>query len=589
VSQPLLLPSLRGYQLGWLRSDLLAGLTVWAVLVPESLAYATIAGVSPVVGLYAAVPALLLYPLFGSSRHLVVGPMSATAALSASIVAVYANAGSDRYVALTAALALVTGVIGLLAGVVRLGFVASFISEPVLKGFIVGLALTIIIGQVPSLLGVPKGEGDFFEKAWDVVKQLDSISWATATVGLVSLVVVIGLRRLLPLVPASLVVVLLGIAAVKVLDLTSHGVEVVGKIASGLPQVGLPDALSASDYLGLVASAGGVLLIGFAEGLGAAKTYAAKAGYQVDANRELVGLGAANMGAGFTAGMVVNGSLSKTAVNGGAGAKSQVSGLAVAAMTVITLLFLTGLFEDLPEATLAAVVIAAVIELVDVAALRRLYQLASDRLTALYGISARVDFIAAATAMFGVLLFDTLPGLLIGVVVSVVLLVYRASRSYVATLVPVDSPEAGRRLWLDSSRHPDVPPEPDIVVLRVESSLFFANADHTRDAIRAAVGPATRAVVLDCASAPFVDVTAAEMLAQLSRDLGRDDVRLLLARSVGPMREELRASGVLDDLGHPYPTIDGAVTAARRPTVEQTPTTGTSDGLPGADKDGDTT
>lgn len=565
-----LFASLHGYRRSWARADLVAGLTVWAVLVPESLAYATIAGVSPVVGLYAAVPALVLYAMLGSSRHLVVGPMSATAALSAGIVAAYADAGSDRFVALTVGLALVTGMLGVAAGLLRLGFVAAFISEPVLKGFIVGLALTIIIGQVPALLGVEKGEGSFFEKLWDLLGRLGDVDWPTTVVGIVSLALVLVLRRVVPLVPGALVVVLLGIGAVDLLNLVDRGVAVVGQIEAGLPDLGLPDALDAGDYLGLVAAAIGVLLVGFAEGLGAAKTYAAKAGYDVDANRELIGLGAANLGSGLASGMVVNGSLSKTAVNGGAGARSQVSGLLVAALTVVTLLFLTGLFEDLPEATLAAVVIAAVVELVDIAALRRLYRLGTSRLVVAFGLTARVDFIAALAALVGVLVLDTLPGLLIGVVVSAVLLLYRASRAYVAVLVPVDSPDAGRRLWLDASRHPDVAPLDGVVVLRVEAGLFYANADHTRAAIRAAVGPDTAAVVLDCESAPFLDVTGAGMLADLARDLERDGVRLLLAKSVGQVRDELSATGVLDVLGTPHTTIDAAVTAAAvaRTTIE---------------------
>ena len=435
--------SLAGYRLSWLKSDLVAGLTVWAVLVPESLAYATIAGVSPVVGLYAAVPALVLYALLGSSRHLIVGPMSATAALSASIVATYASSGSDRFVGLTATVAIVTGLLGLIAGIARLGFVASFISEPVLKGFVIGLALTIIVGQVPALLGVPKASGDFFEKTWAVIRDLGDLSLLTTSVGVASLALLLILRRWLPLVPGALVVVLMGIAAAMLFDLD---VDVVGHIASGLPEIGLPHGVTSDDYLGLVTACLGVLLIGFAEGLGAAKTYAAKAGYGIDANRELLGLGAANLGAGLTSGMIVNGSLSKTAVNGGAGAKSQLSGLTVAAVTVLTLLFLTGLFEELPEATLAAVVIAAVIELVDIASVRRLYRLGNSTLTSIYGFAARVDFFGALTAMMGVLIFDTLPGLLIGVLVSLLLLLYRASRPHVATLVPVDSSVAGRRL-----------------------------------------------------------------------------------------------------------------------------------------------
>jgi SulP family sulfate permease len=428
-----LFTSLRGYDAGWLRGDVIAGLTVWAVLVPEALAYASIAGVSPVIGLYAAPGALLLYAAFGSSRHLVVGPMSATAALSAAAVAEVATQGSAGFAAHTAALAITTGLLTLAAGLLRLGFLASFISEPVLKGFIVGLALTIVVGQLPDLFGVEKGIGDFFEKLWDLLASLGQTSVTTLAVGLASLALVLGLRRFAPAVPGSLVAVLGGIAAVGLLDLDQHGVEIVGQIDSGLPALGAPDVATA-DYLELAAAAAGVMLVGFAEGLGAAKTYAARHHYEVDANRELLGLGAANLGSGLSSGMVVNGSLSKTAVNGGAGARSQVSGLVVAALTILTLLFLTGLFENLPEATLAAVVIAAVIELVDIGALTALYRIATRQLRGIYGIAARPDFIAAMAALAGVLVFDTLPGLFIGVVVSLLLLLYRASRPHVAVL-----------------------------------------------------------------------------------------------------------------------------------------------------------
>jgi sulfate permease, SulP family len=559
--------SLRGYRLTWLRADVVAGLTVWAVLVPESLAYATIAGVPPVVGLYAAVPALVLYALLGSSRHLVVASMSATAALSAEIVGDLTSAGSGEYVALTAALALVTGLLGLGAGLARLGFLASFISAPVLKGFIVGLALTIVAGQLPKLFGVPKGSGNFFEQLGALVSELGDTDGATLAVGVTGLVLVLVLRRRLPLVPGSLVVVLLGIAAVALLDLDERGVAIVGPIDAGLPRFGLPDA-GATDYLTLVGAAVGVLLVGYAEGLGAAKTYAARAGYDIDPNRELLGLGAANLGSGLASGMVVNGSLSKTAVNGGAGARSQLSGLTVAVLTVVTLLFLTGLFEQLPEAVLAAVVIAAVVELVDIPALRRLYRVWTPRLAGVYGWSARADFLAALAALLGVLVFDTLPGLFIGIAVSLVLLLYRASRPHVARLAPGTDPGS----WLDLDRHPDLTPDPAVVVLRVESGLFFANADAVRDHVRAQLTPATRAVVLDAQTAPFVDVTATEMLNQLAADLARRDVTLTLAHPVGQIRDVLdrtaAGSGVALTV---EPDVDAAVAACRRGQEEPAP------------------
>ncbi|HZA00359.1 MAG TPA: SulP family inorganic anion transporter, partial [Acidimicrobiales bacterium] len=367
-----LFPSLSGYRRQWVSRDVVAGLTVWAVLVPEALAYATIAGVSPVVGLYAAPPALVLYAAFGSSRHLVVGPMSATAALSATAVADVASRGDD-VAAISATLAIMTGILAVVAGLARLGFFSNFISEPVLKGFIIGMALTIIIGQLPKLVGAEGGDGDFFEKLWDLVANLGDAHGYTVLVGLGSLALVLGLKRYLPVVPASLVAVVLGVLAVTLFDLDDRGVDIVGNIDSGLPSLGLPD-VAARDYGLLASGAVGVMLVGFAEGLGAAKTYAARAHYEIDANRELIGLGAANTASGVSSGMVVNGSLSKTAVNGGAGARSQVSGLVVAGLTIVTLLVLTGLFEDLPEATLAAVVIAAVVELVDIAALAELWR-----------------------------------------------------------------------------------------------------------------------------------------------------------------------------------------------------------------------
>ncbi|MFB7718829.1 SulP family inorganic anion transporter [Nocardia sp. NPDC056100] len=545
--------SLQGYQSKWLRPDLIAGLTVWAVMVPEALAYASIAGVPPVAGLYAALPALVLYALAGSSRHLIVGPMSATAALSAAIITPLAGADSGRYIALTTALAIATGLVGLLAGLIRLGFVAAFISEPVLKGFIVGLALTIIIGQVPKLLGIHKHEGNFFQQAWGVLTHLGETNWRALLVGGIALAVVLGLRRWLPLVPGSLLAVLLGIAAVAVLHLDDHGVAIVGHIDSGLPAVGLPGGVGLHDYLDLLGPAVGVVLIGFAEGLGAAKTYAAKAGYTVDANRELLGLGAANLGSGLASGMVVNGSLSKTAVNGSAGAKTQLSGLTVAALTVLTLLFLTGLFEKLPEATLAGVVIAAVIELVDIAALRALYRVWTERLGSIYGRAARADFIGAVAAMAGVLLFDTLPGLLIGIGISMLLLVYRASQPHVAQLAEQGS------LWLDAQRHPDLPLRPDVVVVRVESGLFFANADYVRERIEQLCTERTRLVVLDAETSPSIDVTAAAMLTALRDSLARRRIDFRIARSIGQFGDELGSTDSSTLISAVYPTIRSAI------------------------------
>lgn len=544
------------YRPAWLRSDLVAGLTVWAVLVPEALAYATVAGVPPVVGLYAAVPALALYGLFGTSRPLIVAPMSATAVLSATTVAGLAAGGTDRYVTLTAALAVVTGLVGVLAGLLRLGFVASLISRPVLKGFIIGLALTIIAGQVPGLLGVEGTDGDFFGQVWALARRLTGLSLSTAAVGLASLGLLLGLRRWLPRVPGALVAAGLGIAAVAAFDLDRHGVAVVGTVEAGIPRLGVPAGLAVSDVLSLAGPALGVLVIGFAEGLGAAKTYAARTGDHIDPNRELLGVGTANLGAGLASGMVVNGSLSKTAVNAGAGARSQLSAVTAAALTVLALLFLTGLFALLPAATLAAIVIGALLELVNPASLRRYGRVYSRRLGRIYGPAARADFLAACVALLGVLTFGTLAGLAVGVVVSVLLLLYRASRPHVAVLGRLD------RIWVDLDRHPAATTYPGIVAVRVEGGLFFANADHVRQRLAELATGDTRALVIDGETVPFIDVTAADMLAELAAQLADSGVEVLLAHQIGQVRDVLARAAAPDRPLRIYPTLAEAVAAA---------------------------
>ena len=556
------LPVFRSLSDPKLPGDLVAGLTVWAVLVPEALAYASIAGVSPVVGLYAAPGALILYAAFGSSRQLVTGPASASAALSAAIVGDLATQGSSDYVQLTATLAITVGLLAIVAAVFRLGFIATFISQPVFKGFIIGLALTVIVGQLPKLFGIEKGSGDFFEQLWDFFKNVDQTSGLTLLVGGLSLVLVLGLKMWKPVIPGSLVAVLLGILAVHLFGLDTAGVAIVGPIKSGLPSFGIPD-VSASDFLSLLGASVGLMVIGFAEGLGAGKTYAAKEGYEIDANRELLGLGAANIGAGLSSGMVVNGSLSKSAVNASAGAKSQLSLLVVAMLTVVTLLFLTGLFEDLPEATLAAIVIAALIELVDIPSLVRLYRAHTKGLGRIYGFAARPDFIAALATTLGVLVFGTLPGLGVGIVTSIVLLVYRASIPNVAVLAQAPSTDG---LFVDAERHPEATEVPGVAILRVESPLFFANADAVRDRIRAhAADEHIKAVVIDAETVPTIDVTAGHMLIELGHELQAQGKRLLLARVIGQVREAIdhTGSGSAPSGIENYPTVRAAIAAVR--------------------------
>jgi len=564
ITMRLIFPSLHGYRPGWFRSDLLAGLTVWAVLVPESLAYGAIAGVSPVVGLYAAPGALVLYAALGPSRRLITGPMAATAALSAAAVGQLANQG-DQFLALTTGLAIVTGVAALAAGLLRLGFLANFISEPVLKGFIIGLSMTIIVGQVPKLFGIEGGQGDFFERLWHLFGNLGELDGATLAVGLGSLAVLLALRTAAPRAPAALIAVILGGAVASAFGLASHGVATVGQVAGGLPEIGPPD-LDPAGYGNLVAAGLGVMLVAFAEGLGAAKTFAGDDGEEVDPNRELVGLGGANLAAGFSGGMVVGGSLSKTAVSTAAGSRTQMTGLVAALLAVVTLLFLTGLFETLPEATLGAIVIVAVVDLVDFPSLVELYRIYTTRLGSIYGVAARPDFIAAIAALLGVLVFDTLPGLFIGIGAALLLLIYRSSRPNVAELGRGES----SGVFLDRSRHPDAKEVPGVTVLRVEAGLFFANAEAVRTRILSALKPGVSAVVIDAETMPFIDVTAARVLHHLADQLTDRGVKLAVAREVGQVRDLVEATGEMRGI-RVYPRVSDAVEAVSRTSKTVSP------------------
>ncbi|MCB0870233.1 MAG: SulP family inorganic anion transporter [Solirubrobacterales bacterium] len=547
-----LFSTIRPYDRAWLRSDLIAALTVWAVLVPEALAYATIAGVSPIVGLYAAPGALLIYAALGSSRRLVTGGDAATAALSAAIVGGMVAGDSGAFVQTTAALAICVGLIALLAGIARLGFVVNFISVPVLRGFIIGLALTIIAGQIPHLFGVESSDGDFFDRVWVFVTHLDQVDLPTVAIGISSLAIILFCKYRRPSIPGSLIAVGLGIAVVSIFDLGSDGVEIVGEIDSGLPTVAIPD-VDLAELGALVAGAVGLMLVGFAESLASAKAYPDDED-NLDADRELIGTGGANIGAGLVGGFVVTGSFSKTSINSDSGARTQMAGLIVALMVVITMLCLTGLFESLPEAALAAVVIAALIHAVDLAGLRLLARV-RERGSRINPAN-RPDFIAAIAALLGVMVFDILPGLFIGIGVSLVLLLYRSSRPNVTKLGELRA-QPGH--WGDLKRHTDAEEIPGTVVLRLEAAIFFANADEIRQSVRRFVREDTAAVVLDVETVPYVDYTGAFMLESLAESLKSRGIRMAIARDIGQVDDTLRTAGLEDLLEITFVSIDKAV------------------------------
>jgi sulfate permease, SulP family len=531
----------------WFRLDVIAGVSVAALLIPESLGYAGVAGLPPEVGLYAAPLALLGYAILGRSTILVVATSSSTAAVSASVIGeLNAGGGADSALTLSAALALFTGVIFVVAGLLRVGWVANFMSKTVIEGFIIGLSISIIIGQFDDLLGIEVVGESALEELWDTLSQIGDWDRAAMAVGAVSLALLFGLERFVRKLPAAVTVVVLAVLYVRIFD--PSDVAIVGDIPQGLPSVGMPD-FSSSDIGGLIAGGLAVALIGFSESYGAASSFARKYGDRLENNQEFMALGASNIGAGLTSGMVVGGSLSKSAANESAKAKSQISNVVLAVLVVLTLLFLAPFFESLPEATLAAVVIHA------------LWHSANPRKLGPVWSVTRQEFALAVVVLFTVLVLDTLPAIILGVIISLGILVYRVSFPQASELGrdPATGAFESRKL------HKEAAQLPGIVVYRFEAPLIYANAaafsDAARDLVDAADPPA-RVLVVDCEEMFEVDFTGAEALNGLAEDMHERGVEVRLARVHEPVLETLRTSDVIATLGEEkiFPRVEDAVT-----------------------------
>lgn len=547
---------------GWLpewrslaKRDALAALAVWAVLVPQAMAYATLAGVPPVYGLYAALAGLIVYALFGTSRQLNVGPSSSIAVLSAATIAPLAVADGERFLVLSAALALLTGAILVVAGVARLGFSAEFLAKPVLAGYFVGVALVIAVSQLPKLLGVDERSAGFLRRLWNLTGEVDAVHGWTLAIGLGTLALLLGLRALAPRVPGALIAVVLGVLASRALDLEDRGVAVVGEISSSLPEVGLP-GIGWSEVNRLLAGAVGVAILAYAESIAAARTFAAKHGYEVDPNRELIAMGAANIGSGLLKGFPIDASVSRTAVADEAGQRSQLAGLLNAALVLATILLLTRFFADLPQATLAAIVIAAVLPLMRTGELRRLRRL------------DEIDFALALVCLVGVLLFGVLGGLAVAVITSLGALIYRTFRPHTAVLGRV---RAGGEKdedfgFRDVERHPEGETYPGLVIFRFDQEIFFANARLFRDYIRELVAkaePPVQAILLNAAAITHVDTTGLDVLQEVHEELSRQGITLMLARVKGPVHDILEGAGLIVILGREnvFPTVHAGVSA----------------------------
>jgi SulP family sulfate permease len=538
------------YDREWLRFDVVAGATLWGLLVPESIAYAGLAGLPPQAGLYTLLATLAAYAVFGTSRHVVAAATSAAAVLLASSVGGLAGADAARYMSDAAGLVLFCGGLFMIAGLLRLGFVAQFLSRPVMEGFVFGLAIFVTVSQLPKLFGIEKGSGDTIKQFVHLIGHLGDTSGATLAVGAGALVLLFAVERFAPKIPGGLAALVLGILVSSAFSLSEHGVKIVGHVPSGLPTPGIP-SLHGGDVLPLITAAAGLLLVIFSESLGAADTFATKYGYEIDPNQELIALGVANAGSGLLGGLAGGGSLSQSAVNEGAGARSEVSTLIAAALILITVLVLTPLFKNLPEAVLAALIIHAVSHLWKVAEMRRYYHL------------QRLEFWLALATLLGVITIDVLPGLVIGVGAMLLLVIYGASRPHIGSLARVPG-EPGA--YGEAGRHPDYERIPDVLVLRLEAPLFYANATPVRDRIKTLVGstePPPRALIIDIGGTDRLDVTSAEMLTELVHTMHSAGIDVAFADVRQPVIRMGRRSGLLTQVGENrvFHTIDEAVQA----------------------------
>jgi SulP family sulfate permease len=524
------LPSwLRSYERPWLRADAIAGVVIWSVVTPQAVAYAQIAGLPPAAGLMAAPGALFAYALLGTSRQLVVGATTATAAVSAATVGGLADGNAARFAALSAALALVTAVVFVAAGVLHLGGIADFISKPVMTGFLFGLGMVIALGQLPKLLGVKAGEGNFFPALADVLGELGDTQGTTLAVGAASVAVLLVCRLLVPALPATLLVLAGGILVSALLDLSAHGVAVVGNIPNALPDPAIPD-VSANDVVALVTPAFGVMFLS-AEGIGVARALAVKHGYPLDVNRDLRAFGASNLLAGLSSGFVQCGGASQTAAADRAGTRTQLAGLISAGLVLLTGAFLAPLFKDLPEATLGAIVIVAVSGFFDVAELRR------------FAYVRRSAIFTALLALVGVLALGVLQGLVVAAGLSLVYVVERLGRPSVGALAR--DPATG--VWGRADRHEGWEGPDGALVARSDGPFLYPNANLVKDRVLALVteaGERPRMVVLDLSTSTDLDLQTADTLEELRQQLARDGIELRLAGVRAPAREILDRAGV---------------------------------------------
>jgi high affinity sulfate transporter 1 len=524
------------YRAAWLGGDIIAGVTLAAYAIPVSLAYASLAGLSPQVGIYGYLLGGLGYALFGSSRQLAIGPTSAISLMVAATVGAMAEGDALRYAQIASLAAFTVAGLAFCAWLLRLSVLVKLISNSILVGFKAGAGLTIAMTQLPSLFGLKGGGHNFFERAVLLAGQLGQLQVLVLVVGLVAIALIVLGERWFPGRPVALGVVVLSIAVATLLGLPALGVPITGDIPAGLPTLSRP-ALRLHDEEGIVPLAAGCLLLAYIEGVSAARTFAAKHRYPLDPRQELLGLAAANLAAALGQGYPVAGGLSQTAVNEKAGARTPLALVFASATLAVCLLFLTNWLENLPKAVLAAVVLTAVYGLIDFPTLFRMWRL------------SRIDFVSAVIALTGVLLLGILQGILLAALASILLLLAWVSSPHVAFLGRVP----GTNSYSDMERHPENEPPRDAIIFRPEASLIYVNADAVLETVLGrldkAVGSAIRLVICDLSAAPYLDLAGLRMLHDLHDELATRGARLRIVGAHGSSRDRLRADGIEEKVG----------------------------------------
>ena len=542
---------IRNYNRDWLKTDLVAGLTVFAILVPSCLAYGELAGFEPVIGLYAALVAMIAYALFGSSRQLIVGPDATIAILVAIIVAPLALGDPTRYAALAAALTILIGLICLFGGYFKFGFVADFLSKPILTGYIAATALIIIVSQLGKIFGIDIVSDDFFAQILELITKLDQTHLLTLAVGLVTILGILVLRRYAHRVPAPLVAVIVAIIVSSLFNLEELGVAVVGQIPSGLPSFQVPQ-VSLADFRILLPAALALAVLIFADELLVARVFSRRNRYNLDPNQELTALGAANISCGFFQSFAIGASSSRTVVNDDMGGKSQMVGLIAAGLVVVFLLYLTSLLQNLPKVVLGAIIIVAAASLIDIREFRSL------------NLIRHSEFYLSVLTLFGVLVIGIVAGIAIAIAFSLaefILRIYRPHTSVLGTGEGVDGYH-----MIAPGGYNQV--SPGLIVYGFNAPLFFANAPYLLDQVRDLIStadPPVKCLLLDAEAIPDIDTTAADTLKELHQELQENGTLLAIARANKPLRETMRLTGLENLIGvnNFYPSVRKGVEACQ--------------------------